>query len=158
MMKDPGLKKMFAAAMVMLMAMAALAACKQDIQAMPLGKDQYCIEGERITVSLAEVTELAETGVWINIESKIPSVDETGLIHCSIIVVCTGLDHYVVASRTNHKEWSLTYDPEKQILVSSDGKRKFNMDGSVIGEKPKQPLTIHTYTLEEGSLVIDIGN
>jgi hypothetical protein len=119
--------------------------------------DLYSIEEGIMTISLNEVGELSEVGGWINIEKNIPTGEESGTIHLTIIVVCTGKDQYVIASRKNHKGWWLTFDAEKKLLVSSDGKRKFRLDGSVMGDKPKQPLTIHNYTLKDGKLLIELG-
>jgi hypothetical protein len=102
--------------------------------------------------------ELSNIGSWINIERDIPTDGANEMIHRTIIVIRTGSDYYTIASMKNHKGWWLTYDPEKKLLVSSDGKRRFNVDGSVIGDKPKKSLTIHSYTFKDGVLMVELNN
>ena len=157
-MKNLDNKSILSIAVIALAAIMVLSGCTQEIQAAVLDKDQYRLEGEKIIVSLSDVSELSEVGGWINIESEVPAEDLSEDLHRSIIVVCTGECQYTVASCSNHKGWTLTYDHEKGLFKSSDGKRKFNMDGSVVGDKPKKPLKIFQHTLEEESLIINISD
>lgn len=156
-MKSKLLKKAAILVTVFLLAMTLLPACKQEIQAKPLDRDLYSMEEGIMTISLKGVDELSEIGGWINIEKDIPTDEESRTVHFTIIVVCTGKDQYVIASSKNHKGWWLTFDAEKRLLVSSDGRRKFRLDGSVMGDKPKQSLTIHKYTLIDGNLLAELG-
>jgi hypothetical protein len=156
-MKGKLLKKAAALTVILLLAITVMPACKQEIQAVPLDSDLYSIEEGIMTISLNDVNELSEIGGWINIEKDIPTGEESKVVHLTIIVICTGKDQYVIASRKNQKGWWLTFDAEKMLLVSSDGKRKFQLDGSVMGDKPKQPLTVHSYTLKNGNLLIVLG-
>jgi hypothetical protein len=156
-MKSKSLKKVAILVTIFFLAMTAVPACKQEIQAIPIDRDQYSIEEGVMTISLNGVDELSKIGGWINIEKNIPTGGESGMVHFTILVACTGKDQYVIASRKNHKGWWLTFDAEKNLLVSSDGRREFRLDGSAMGDKPKQPLTIHEYTLRDGNLLIELG-
>ena len=141
---------------VILGAILILSGCTRSIQAQELEKNLYSVEKERIIISIVGECGLSEKGDWINIASSDISSDiEEGLSR-TLVIVCTGEEKFIVASQNNHKGWSLTYNDEEEIFVSSDGKRKFSLDGSVIGDKPKKPLKIHSYSIEDGRLLIDI--
>jgi hypothetical protein len=155
-MKGKLLKKTMGLIVAVILAMTILPACTQEIQAIPLDSDLYSIEDGIMSISLDHVSELSEIGGWINIERDIPTGGEPVTIHLTIIIIRTSNDQYTIASKKNKKGWWLTYDPEKKLLVSSDGKRKFNIDGSVIGDKPKQSLTIHSYTLRDDDLLVEL--
>jgi hypothetical protein len=157
-MKSKVLKKVVVLIIILLLAVTVIPACKQEIQAVPLDNSLYSIDDGIITISLDHVEELSNIGGWINIERDIPTSGGPEATRLTIIVIRTGSDQYIIASRKNNKGWWLTYDPERKLLISSDGKRRFDIDGSVIGNKPKQPLAIHSYTLKDSILQVELGN